>query len=773
MTTLKDHGDDEVAALYAWSTSGESSEVLSNATSTLCSTHLSLFFQDKVALSIATEASSHPTGLTALYYQPWSWAGGGLGNIAECPIQNCIAGAGIRRDSLTFASLCVVPQCTAHDLAADDFLEVVQRGNIGAADPILGREYTHIVERIAELNDFLGTGWICGDFVVPWTMWPFGYLFFVLAGLLLVGAAFGSFFYHSSSSMSTAHATTITRIGRSEEPKARDRESGLEDSRPFLSEVLNEEQNDTFSCQDEKQPESPLVPHRVDTALKNSNDWGTPFFRAFDFFANYEDLTLQKSKDTVILDGLRVGSLCWIIVGHLIAITGSVAGFSNPKEVYPPSGFLADLPGQLVISSRFAVDTFLIISGFLTFLVLNRKLKRQNHDQRRALHRWISSLPGLLLARVVRILPLYGMCLLFYTQVAPHLGGGPFWYEWLALLRPCHDYGWTNLLFVNNFVPFGIPTTATCFYHSWYLAVDMQLFLLSSGLVFWHQANPLHGKRATAAFWLISLGVSSYLAATRHWSVNTFDGAAVARYDVEAYAKPHVRAQSYLTGVFVAMLLPDRTMRRRSAFTWKHRTVQHFCLAAMLVVTFLPCDGAYDKRACQYQEWPLENDCGSSWSQTQNWTYTSISRTVWCVGIGTLLHLFLGRPAESSAVSFILSWKCWAPLSRLSFAAYLIHPIVICVWKLGNNEKEVFRPITFVMDILAVCVVSYLSALIATLCIEIPFGNVWKLLLTRKSTKEHKQVDWQPLLRVAIEHRPIHYGTLSTADNCNGGSGKG
>jgi hypothetical protein len=65
----------------------------------------------------------------------------------------------------------------------------------------------------------------------------------------------------------------------------------------------------------------------------------------------------------------------------------------------------------------------------------------------------VTTLPALVMNRLVHILPLYVCVLAFYTQIPPHLGEGPFWFQWLSFVQPCHDYGWSNFLFVNNFIP--------------------------------------------------------------------------------------------------------------------------------------------------------------------------------------------------------------------------------------------------------------------------------------------------------------------------------
>lgn len=42
--------------------------------------------------------------------------------------------------------------------------------------------------------------------------------------------------------------------------------------------------------------------------------------------------------------------------------------------------------------------------------------------------------------------------ILFYANLTPFLGEGPLWYG-IQKQTPCHDYWWTNLLYINNFYP--------------------------------------------------------------------------------------------------------------------------------------------------------------------------------------------------------------------------------------------------------------------------------------------------------------------------------
>ena len=74
-----------------WSTSLYSEDPV--LTSSRCVSALRDFFNHPSLLAVATESSSHPTGLQSVLAQPWLYAGGGLGNIPECPLQTCLAGA--------------------------------------------------------------------------------------------------------------------------------------------------------------------------------------------------------------------------------------------------------------------------------------------------------------------------------------------------------------------------------------------------------------------------------------------------------------------------------------------------------------------------------------------------------------------------------------------------------------------------------------------------------------------------------------------------------
>ena len=736
-----------MTTIPAWSTSNHHPNP--QLTSNECSRALTTFLQTEPLLSVATEASSHPSGVVSLYAQPYVYSGGGLGNINECPLQVCLAG-GTTRDSITFASVCIPPECTALDLASRDFGATLQRVSKNVENPF-ANEYVVLHERIAEINKFLDTGWTCGEYKVPWNAgWSAIYGLVVMWTIL--AALFG------------------TCIIPKRHRKAQEQQRELE--RAVLAAHQEEEQDDYH--QEEKKEQStpqestipPAPPLPLPHTLSLWNAWN---------IRQHLHALCKHRPDTAALDGLRLGSILWVIFGHVLAIeSSSGGGYNNAADFLPPTGFTTTWMGQLLFASRFAVDTFLLISGYLVVHVLVQ-MTTPRRVTSGVWKLYCTTLPGLVVHRLLRIMPLYAMTLGFYVLIAPHMGSGPFWYQWEGLLEPCREYGWTNLLFVNNFIPFDLPNTATCFYHSWYLALDLQLFLAAPLLVYAFVKNKTIGKIVTASLLGASILTALYLGWTRKWSLNTFDGTAVARYDVEAYAKPHVRAQAYLAGMLLAMRHQSSTTVARRRTTWTHSICMIMALSLLAVVTFATVTGAYARRPCLYKEWPTKNDCGSIWSPQATLWYTALSRMAWSVAVCVIVDLCLHN--HGGIVGDFLSLKCWTPLSHLSFGAYLVHPIIIFIWQLGNTQKETFRFLGEGMNYIAVCVVSFAAALLLAVLVEFPCASLVKTFVSRRyltqSHEEHckyTEMNTQHLLPKVSEMNPRHrYGALSYQQEGNAG----
>ncbi len=753
-----------------------SSTNISWPVSSTCRNALDLFLLTKdydalAALSIAVEASSHPSGLTSLQSQPWVYSGGGLGNEDEClsiqfyghdeiQFHSCISGLATNRAaSLPFASLCIPADCTALDLASHQMLSILQHyltypqtTKWLQESQRLRDEYVTVVERVHDINSFLGTGWVCGDFKMPWNPLAVAPFAFTCIFLLLCVARAVLKKHSIRNDISVYRNGELKRLivktKSFETGKGCEEDENHDAERVEATMMLSHYDATPRECAKRTTTPSTASEYSIDFSEQNDNErmdtdalsptrhdyiqWH--WTCAFDLKTNFQRLVSVHDDRTACLDGLRVGSLLWILLGHVMAIESSTgAGYSNPAAFLPPSGWTTTITGQLLFSSRMAVDTFFCISGFLLVHILDRKMNWEKQ-------KWGTLICGIyptfVVSRAVRILPVYLCCLWFYMFIAPHLGSGPFWYQWQGLLMPCQGANWVrNLFFSNNLIDG--PITETCFYHSWYLAVDMQLYAFCSLLLLCMYNYDLHQYfkyrvKVIAALFLLSVWWTAYCTWTREWSINTFDGVAVVRYDVEGYANPLVRAQSYLAGMMVTCCVSLNGSEHQTVNRGRHRKVSLLvAFAAMTFVAFITSAGAYAQRPCQYNEWPKDGRCGSTWSPFFTFLYTAFSRTIWIAGLCVVIYSCINGSPSNDGINMItsfLSWKVWTLLSNLSFGAYLIHPIVIFIWQLGGRQKAIFSLLSFSLTNFSIAVASFVASFVVALLVELPAAQLWRRL---------------------------------------------
>ena len=79
------------------------------------------------------------------------------------------------------------------------------------------------------------------------------------------------------------------------------------------------------------------------------------------------------------------------------------------------------------------------------------------------------------LHRYLRLTPALGILMCFSMILPLYMTSGPWAATKETLEGTCDKYWWYNILYINNFNVDTIP----CVGHVWYLANDMQFFLLS------------------------------------------------------------------------------------------------------------------------------------------------------------------------------------------------------------------------------------------------------------------------------------------------------
>jgi hypothetical protein len=170
----------------------------------------------------------------------------------------------------------------------------------------------------------------------------------------------------------------------------------------------------------------------------------------------------QKNDDDsfTFINGIRVLALFWIIIGHSIAF-----GLSYTSNIVNLLVWTRNVSFQLVINATLSVDTFFVLSGFLTAILFIRQVKKEGKLSPRLLFLYY-------VHRYIRLTPTFLLVILVSINLTPYFGQGPVYPSQKGFESDACRSGlwWTSVLYVGNLV----KTHDMCLGITWYLHNDMQ-----------------------------------------------------------------------------------------------------------------------------------------------------------------------------------------------------------------------------------------------------------------------------------------------------------
>ena len=404
-----------------------------------------------------------------------------------------------------------------------------------------------------------------------------------------------------------------------------------------------------------------------------------------------------SEKQISSIHGLKVISMFWIIGGHSYSFAMQWLFFQNSQDIEYDSKMIIS---QIYANTNFSVDCFFFTSGLLVGYAVFKELRRcgrLNYFQ-------------FYLHRYIRMTPLMMIIIGFCVTLLKYMGSGPTWVESTTMFdKWCQNNWWINSLYLHNF----INRENMCLSHSWYSAVDMQLYFISPLILiplFWF---PFWGILLIVLLLTGSMIITATLTIVNHYPpvpylTNITSREALDGYYGWIYIKPWCRIGPYLIGISIAYLI---YLHNNKPKIKKRFVVMGWFLALLLnagiLLAMFPAINGY----------PLSDAVAGLYSAT--------SRTLWSIGLAWIVYACV--TGHGGIVNSLLSWKPFIPLSRLSYSAYLIHPVIIACFYGSRETTFHFSHYLMVYFILGNIVITYVISFGLAVFFEAPIAALEKL----------------------------------------------
>lgn len=436
--------------------------------------------------------------------------------------------------------------------------------------------------------------------------------------------------------------------------------------------------------------------------------------------------TKGNSRPTDCLDGVKVLSMLTIIMGHGLLEPMNIVGYRN-KECIVKTPFCLDAastqPGSYaLVVGQLGVDTFFFIAGFLLSHVGSK--------------RSAPVIKGIIL-RYMRLLPLFGVVMMFYILISPYLVFGPFSPRMQSeVFTNCQDNTWwSELLFINAFYPW-YTANGGCMGWSWYLGVDMVFAALGLALLNIWKRQPYAGWGAATLLAVASIAVSAQQSLYYKLNYNVIDPS-FGTYGHYLYSRPYARLPGFLVGLVAPWALDALEKRgiRRDSLPRSFKAhflvfmVSLIALALALVCVFLPISNTSGPGPDATARKP------NQWTPWQSALWIALSRPLWCVSwlVWTIAWYFGYLPVTNA----IFSHWVFTPFSALTYGAYLIHPVIIKVIAGNVEDYYTYTPLEAIQRTLFFAVLAYGSSILLWCLVEKPMATLTgKLVPKSRSARD-------------------------------------
>ncbi|GJQ82042.1 hypothetical protein Trydic_g6918 [Trypoxylus dichotomus] len=404
------------------------------------------------------------------------------------------------------------------------------------------------------------------------------------------------------------------------------------------------------------------------------------------------------------IHGLRFFSIAWIIMVHTYLEVFAISENKTLRTVTERS-FLY----QTVSNATFSVDTFFFISGLLVTILYFRSAEKKQKPQTINKREFKKELVGyfvLALYRLLRLTPAYLFVLGVNELVLRYVHNYSVFSPAMIDHMTCSIYWWRNALYINNF----FPQTEFCMLWSWYIANDTQFYLLAIFILAFAVRNNYYFKWAAASVvvFLVISWITTFVIAMQYNYVARVEEP-FALFD-QLYDKPWMRIGPYLVGMATGYML----FRINSKIKLPcYLIISGWILAIATVLSLVYGLGKGELTT------PLSA------------IYAALGHTAWGLALAWITTTCCWGYA--GPINSLLSFRGFLPLSRLTYCAYLIHPVIMVFVSFQLDGPIHLHNYLVLIIFLGNLVTSFLLSFIVSIAFEAPVVQLLKVILVPTS----------------------------------------
>ncbi|XKL64687.1 hypothetical protein PGB90_004773 [Kerria lacca] len=468
-------------------------------------------------------------------------------------------------------------------------------------------------------------------------------------------------------------------------------------------------------------------------------------FDSFSAIKNVKQLYQPSSKSEFgIVHFLKLIGIIVIIYGHRRVYSLGYPNFNFEKTEINFKNHVY----YFELMHLTCVDIFFMITGFLTFHFDFSSFQKYGsvYCFISAVHRWI------------RLIPVFGIFILFFIYVFPYVSDGPIWDSFVTdEINRCKISWWANILAISNIV----EVDNQCLIISWYISTDMQLTLIGLVLMYVISKNRKLGICLTVLSLFLGMAITFVMTYVNRYHgllpivISFLQNPSKSEEFTRSYIRTYSRIAPYLIG-FISALTVKTLKEKNFTFTTRQKifgTLLTFVIGEMY--QYLGVD-QYD---FDYKYEPLKSSF-----------YAATHRAIFVLPEAFVLCIYF-----TSGLGFVdaVLDNVFLPVAgRLTYSAFLVNT-VLQIFHAASQQTPLSGSLLInrFWWVASDSVYSYLLGFIVFVALEAPLANISKSVRTRlirhlspvPNVKENQKKKTVPEFNYSQEKQSVKNGNCNNA----------